>query len=126
MPEIDLHTNDRDREISSADREACICEEGHARGFEEAADGCVVAMAKRVEIREPNTVLDPVTIERRLKRVRGGHRNLMCPAGASTVPQPAASPASKCQNSTRSPPLSSRISRASSGEATVSPRPSTI
>jgi hypothetical protein len=55
MPEIDLDTNNRDRETSSADREAGICEEGHARGFEEAADGCVVAMAERVEIREPDT-----------------------------------------------------------------------
>ena len=75
MPEIDLDTNDRDREISSADREAGICEEGHARGFEEAADGCVVAMAKRIEIREPNTVLNPMTVEGSVKAVREGLRN---------------------------------------------------
>src|SRR5215207_6108182 len=70
-PEIDLDANDGDRERASADRLAGLREKGDARGLEEAADRRVVAMAKRVKVREPDPVLEPVTIERGLKAVRG-------------------------------------------------------
>jgi len=78
VPEIDLSPDDWNRERASADRVAGIGEKRDARGFEEPADGGVVAVAKGIEIREPDPVLDPMAVEGRLKAVRGGHKNLLC------------------------------------------------
>ena len=72
-PEVDLDPNDRDRERAPADGVAHLREEGDAGRLEEPVDRCVIAVAQGVEIREPDAVLDPVAVERRLETIRGGH-----------------------------------------------------
>jgi hypothetical protein len=49
---------------ASADRVAGIGEERDARGLEEPANSCVVAMTEGVEIRKPDpVVLDPMAVK---------------------------------------------------------------
>jgi hypothetical protein len=51
------------------ERQARLPEERDARGLEEAADDGVVAVAERVEFREPDVVLDPVPVRRGIREV---------------------------------------------------------
>src|SRR3954471_15747119 len=72
-PEVDLDAHDRDRQRAPASRIAGVGEERYARGLEEPADRGVIAMTERIEIREPNAVLDPVPIEGGVEAFVGGH-----------------------------------------------------
>src|SRR4051812_11604202 len=63
MLEIDFTPDNWNRECASTDRVAGISEERDARGLEDPANSCVIAVTEGVEIRKSDPVLDPMAVK---------------------------------------------------------------